>query len=132
MMKQLLKGWMLPVGLFAAGIIYVILLWNFKEGITFKVWYNQLAVFVFPTTIWLIFKCLIASGVETPKQVKARKQREADDEAREISYYRSLSEEGKLLYDLNKKQDRTEKFTRAIYGAIIGGAVFYLLSHIWF
>lgn len=123
---------MLPVGLFAAGMIYVTLLWIFKEGITFKVWYKQLVVFVFPTTIWLIFKRLIASGVETPKQVKARKQREADDEAREISYYRSLSEEGKLLYDLNKKQDRTEKFTRAIYGAIIGCAVFYLLRHIWF
>ena len=82
--------------------------------------------------LWVIVKVLTLTGlVETRKQTLERKMREADHEAIEISRYRKLSEEGKLLYELNKKQDQTEANTRAIYGMILGGAVGYLVIYFW-
>lgn len=85
-------------------------------------------IFVLPLAIW----CLVKLGViETPKMSLERKMREADQEAAEISRYRKLSEEGKLLYKLNKNQEKTEANTRAIYGMLIGGAVGYLVFYFW-
>lgn len=113
------------------GTSYVSFLLIFKKGISFEDWWEQVVLFVFfPVLI------VIATRFESPKTTRERnrliEQQEAEDEAREISYYRSLSEEGKLLYDLNQKQEKTEAYARSIYGAIVGGAVGYLIYYFLF
>lgn len=77
---------------------------------------------------WIAIK---TGWVETPKKTKERKINEDDEVIRKKEEYESLSPEGKLLHKLTEKQAQTELYTRAIYGAIMGGAIGYLIFYFW-
>lgn len=114
------------------GILYVVYFAKTQNDVEFKDWYDKVIVFVFPPMLWLILKSMIATGeLETPSMTRERKRKEAEQEEAELSRYQNLSEEGKLLYELNKKQAKTEENTRVIYGMIFGGAIGYLVFYFW-
>lgn len=78
---------------------------------------------------------LVFTGVvETPKQSLERQMQEANEEAIEIARYRELSEEGKLLYDLQQKQEDTQRYLRGIFWFLmvgaLGGIIVWLLNAI--
>lgn len=83
---------------------------------------------ILPLMIWGLIKLGV---IETPKMTLERKMREADQNAIEIARYRKLSEEGKLLYQLNQKQEKNTEYTRVILGILFGGAVGFLAVHFW-
>lgn len=82
-------------------------------------------------SLFCIFFLVLTGVVETPKRTLKRKMQEQDDEDREISRYRNLSdEEGKLIYELQQKQAGTERYTRGIFWFLMGGAIGTIV--LWF
>lgn len=83
-------------------------------------------------SLFCMFILVLTGVVETPKRTLERKKMEANEEAREISRYRNLSDEGKLIYDLHQKQAGTERYARGIFWFLMAGAiasiVFWLLA----
>ncbi|MFK7779212.1 MAG: hypothetical protein QM501_13990 [Gimesia sp.] len=70
---------------------------------------------------------LVLTGVvETPKLTLNRKRQETDEEAHALSRYRNLSDEGKLIYELQKKQAGTERYTRGIFWFLMSGVIGFI------
>ncbi|QDU53544.1 hypothetical protein [Gimesia panareensis] len=70
---------------------------------------------------------LLTEWFDLPSEHQRRKIREQ----KETERFENLSEEGKLLYELNKKQEMTQKNLRIIIGMIFGGAIGFLVFFFW-
>lgn len=79
-------------------------------------------------SIFCIGILVLTGVVETPSLTLKRKKQETEEEAHAQTRYSNLSEEGKLIYELQKKQAVTDRYVRGIFWFLMAGAIVSIVS----
>lgn len=94
-----------------------------EQGISPTIVYTTMFA-MFVAGAYLAFKF---GGIETPSQTRERQARESaarrEERRRESERYDSLTDEGKMLHDLQRRQAGTERYARGIFWFLMAGAI---------